>query len=535
MKQIFVLAAWFISIIAVAQNNNETKNNPLSAIPLQKLILAEARINQLYVEEVDEDKLVEDAIKGMLNQLDPHSAYTPAKEVKALTEPLEGNFEGIGVQYNMVEDTLVVIQPVSGGPSEKVGIIAGDRIITVNDTSIAGQKLATDDIKRKLRGPKGSKVRLGVLRQGVKGLNTFIVTRDTIPVYSIDAKYMIDATTGYIRINNFGARTHEEFKSAVRMLQDHGMKDMILDLQGNGGGYLDAAVKISNEFLEKGELIVFTEGRIMPRQNFLADGNGMFRTGRVVVLIDSYTASASEIVSGAIQDHDRGLVIGRRSFGKGLVQRAINMPDGSMIRLTTAHYYSPSGRCIQKPYEKGKGDDYNKDMLVRLNSGELTNPDSIHFADSLKFTTLKNHRTVFGGGGIMPDVYVSLDTTQYTRFHRELLAKSCIPQACLKYIDKNRKKLLKQYNTFDSFRSNYDIPQELMDMLLENAEKEKISYNDSILQQSLPLLKLQMKALLARDLWEMNEYYQITNEANNIYLKGVAVIKQEDYEDQLSK
>lgn len=534
MKQIIVLAAWLVSIVAVAQDRNEN-NNPLAAIPLQKLILAEARINQLYVEDVDEDKLVEDAIRGMLNQLDPHSAYTPAKEVKALTEPLEGNFEGIGVQYNMVEDTLVVIQPVSGGPSEKVGIIAGDRIITVNDTSIAGQKLTTDDIKRKLRGPKGSKVRLGVMRQGVKGLNTFIVTRDTIPVYSIDAKYMIDETTGYIRINNFGAKTHEEFKSAVRMLQDHGMQDMVLDLQGNGGGYLEAAVRISNEFLEKGDLIVFTEGRIMPRQNFLADGNGVFRKGRVVVLIDSYTASASEIVSGAIQDHDRGLVIGRRSFGKGLVQRAINMPDGSMIRLTTAHYYSPSGRCIQKPYVKGKGDDYNKDMLERLNSGELTNPDSIHFADSLKFKTLKNQRTVYGGGGIMPDVYVTLDTAQYTRFHRELLAKSCIPQACLKFIDKNRKKLLRQYSTFDSFNQNYEITQELMDMLLDNAKKAKVEYNDSILEKSLLMLKLQMKALLARDLWEMNEYYQISNGSNNIYLKGIATIKRDDYEDLLSK
>ena len=289
---------------------------------------------------------------------------------------------------------------------------------------------------------------------------------------------MVDATTGYIRINNFGATTYEEFKSAVRMLQDQGMQDLILDLQGNGGGYLEAAVKISNEFLEKNDLIVFTEGRVMPRQNYLSDGNGSFTKGKVVVLIDSYTASASEIVSGAIQDHDRGLIIGRRSFGKGLVQRAINMPDGSMIRLTTAHYYSPSGRCIQKPYEKGKGDEYNRDMLTRLNSGELTNPDSIHFADSLKFTTLKNHRTVYGGGGIMPDVYVALDTMQYTRFHRELMAKSSIAQSCLKFVDQNRKKLQKKYKTFDSFKSSYDVPQELIDRVLESAKKEKIEYND---------------------------------------------------------
>jgi len=532
MKQIIILVAWLMTITTYAQNRNQ---NPLSTVALQKLLVAEANIKQLYVEEVDENKLVEDAIKNMLSQLDPHSSYTPAKDVKALTEPLEGNFEGIGVQYNMVDDTLVVVQPVSGGPSEKVGIIAGDRIVTVNDTSIAGQKLTTEDIKRVLRGPKGSKVRLGVLRQGVKGLNTFVVTRDKIPVFSIDAKYMIDATTGYIRINNFGATTHEEFKSAVHMLQGQGMQDMILDLQGNGGGYLEAAVRISNEFLEKGDLIVFTEGRIMPRQEFMSDGSGVFTKGKVVVLIDSYTASASEIVSGAIQDHDRGLVIGRRSFGKGLVQRAINLPDGSMIRLTTAHYYSPSGRCIQKPYEKGKGDEYNRDMLTRLNSGELTNPDSIHFADSLKFKTLKNHRTVYGGGGIMPDVYVALDTTQYTRFHRELMAKSSIPQACLRYTDQNRKKLQKQYKTFESFRSSFEVPQALIDLVLESATKEKIEYNDSILQETLPMLKLQLKALMARDMWEMNEYYQIINDANNIYQRGLATIKDERYEHQLSE
>ena len=532
MKQTIIMVAWFIAIALNAQNRNE---NPLASVALQKLIVAEANIKQLYVEEVDEDKLVEDAIKNMLNQLDPHSSYTPAKDVKALTEPLEGNFEGIGVQYNMVDDTLVVVQPVSGGPSEKVGIMAGDRIVTVNDTSIAGKKLTTEDIKRVLRGPKGSKVRLGILRQGVKGLNTFVVTRDKIPVFSIDAKYMIDATTGYIRINNFGATTYEEFKSAVRMLQDQGMQDLVLDLQGNGGGYLEAAVKISNEFLERDDLIVFTEGRIMPRQNYLADGNGAFTKGKVVVLIDSYTASASEIVSGAIQDHDRGLVIGRRSFGKGLVQRAINMPDGSMIRLTTAHYYSPSGRCIQKPYEKGKGEEYNRDMLTRLNSGELTNPDSIHFADSLKFKTLKNQRTVYGGGGIMPDVYVALDTTQYTRFHRELMAKSSIPQACLRYTDQNRKKLQKQFKTFDSFKKSFEVPQALIDLVLESAKKEKVEYNDSILEESLPMLKLQLKALLARDLWDMNEYYQIINDANNIYQRGLATLKDEHYEHQLSK
>ncbi len=522
---------WMFTACMIAQDHAA---NPFLNSPLHKLILAESAINQIYVDSVDENKIVEDAINGMLKQLDPHSAYTPAKEVKSLTEPLEGNFEGIGVQYNMVEDTLVVVQPVSDGPSERVGIIAGDRIITVNDTSIAGQKLTNDEIKCRLRGPKGSKVKLGIMRDGVKGLHYFVVTRDKIPVFSIDASYMIDPTTGYIRINNFGATTHQEFVSALHKLKDQGMTDLVLDLQANGGGYLQAAVEISNEFLDKGDLIVFTEGRAMPRREYRADGTGFMRTGKVVVLIDSYTASASEIVTGAIQDNDRGLVVGRRSFGKGLVQRPIELPDGSMIRLTTAHYYSPSGRCIQKPFEKGHSEDYNKDMLDRLNSGELTNPDSIHFADSLKFTTLKNHRVVYGGGGIMPDVYVPLDTTMYTQLHRELLAKSCVIQTCLRYTEKNRKRLTKDYKTFSDFQSSYEVGQDVIDLLLDLAKKAEIVYTDSLLERSMPLLKLQLKALIARNIWDMNGYYQIYNNANEIYNKGVATIKEDGYYDKLS-
>lgn len=518
----------------MSQNRNVNLGSVLSG-PLHKLIIAETAIKQVYVDSVSEDKVVEDALKGMLSQLDPHSVYTPAKEVQALTEPLEGKFEGIGVQYNMVEDTLVVVQPVSGGPSEKVGIMAGDRIILVNDSSIAGQKYSTEEIKRRLRGPKGSKVRLGIMRQGVKGMNYFTVIRDKIPVYSIDAKYMIDSTTGYVRITNFGANTYQEFKEAVNMLKDKGMIDIVLDLQGNGGGYLQAAVQIANEFLERGDLIVFTEGRAMPRMNYEADGNGMLRFGRVVVLIDTYTASASEIVAGAIQDNDRGLIIGRRSYGKGLVQRPIEFPDGSLIRLTTAHYYSPSGRCIQKPYEKGKKNDYDKDMQDRVDSGELTNPDSIHFADSLKFTTLKQGRVVYGGGGIMPDEYVPLDTLQYTRLYRELLAKSCITQASLRYVDMNRKSLNKQYKTFEQFRSQFQSDRSLIDMVLAEGKKNKIEYTDSMVEASLPMLKQVTKALIARNLWDMNEYFQCVNPSNHIYEKGVAIINDDRYYDKLSK
>lgn len=512
-----------------ASSSIHAQNNALSNLigsPLHKLLIAESAIRQLYVDSVSEQKLTEDAIKGMLKELDPHSVYTPAKNVKALTEPLEGQFEGIGIQYNMVEDTLVVIQPVSNGPSEKKGIMAGDRIIYVNDSSIAGQKFTTEDIQRRLRGPKGTKVKVGIMRPDVKGIHDFIIVRDKIPVFSIDAKYMIDATTGYIRINNFGANTYDEFVSAVHMLKDQGMVDLVLDLQGNGGGYLQAAVQISNEFLDAGDLIVYTEGRTMPRMEYHADGSGHMRHGKVIVLVDSYTASASEIVSGAIQDNDRGIIVGRRTFAKGLVQRQIDLPDGSLIRLTTAHYYSPSGRCIQKPYEKGKRADYDRDLISRLNSGELTNPDSIHFPDSLKYTTLKRKRTVYGGGGIMPDVYVPLDTTQTTPLHRELLAKSCINNTNLKYADKNRKKLKKTYKTFEDFNANFEVDEDMIDLLKQYADKAKIQYTDSTLNATLPLVKLQLKALLARDIWDMNEYYTIINQANDIYKAGVKAVKE---------
>lgn len=498
----------------------------LNDVNVRKLLIAQSAITSIYVDTLNETKLAEDAIVGMLKGLDPHSAYTPVKDVQALTEPLQGGFEGIGVQYNMVEDTLVVIQPVSGGPSEKVGIMAGDRIVFVNDTTIAGVKMTKEEIMKRLRGPKDTKVKLGIKRQGVKGINDFVVTRDKIPVHSIDAKYMIDATTGYVHIINFGATTHDELVEAINYLHDQGMKDVIIDLQGNGGGFLEAAVSISNEFLTKDDLIVYTKGRVQGQKNFFANGNGIMSGGKVVVLIDTYSASASEILAGAIQDNDRGTIVGRRSFGKGLVQRQIDLPDGSLIRLTVAHYYSPSGRCIQKPYKMGDKKDYDMDILDRLKSGELTNADSIHFPDSLKFTTLKRHRTVYGGGGIMPDIYVPLDTTTYTPLHRELAAKSCIVNTTIKYIDQNRKKLRKAYKTFSQFNSQFEVPQDMMDLLLENAKSSKIEYTDSILQATLPVLRLQLKALVARDLWDMNEYYQIINTSNPIYMKGIEAIKE---------
>ena len=494
--------------------------------PLRKLNIAEISISNLYVDDVDEKKLVEDAIRGMLSKLDPHSSYMTPKEVKDANEPLSGNFEGIGVQFNMIEDTLLVIQPVVNGPSEKVGIIAGDRIVSVNDSAIAGVKMSKEEIMKRLRGPKGTKVKLGVIRHGIKDRLTFTVVRDKIPVKSVDAVYMIRPQIGYIRIGNFGATTHQEFMDGLKTLRDQGMQHLILDLQENGGGYLKAAVDIANEFLQRGDLIVYTEGRKVPRTEYKADGGGVMQQGKVVVLVDSYTASAAEIVTGAIQDQDRGIVVGRRTFGKGLVQRPLDLPDGSMIRLTIAHYYTPSGRCIQKPYKKGENRDYAMDVINRLKSGELTNADSIHFADSLKYETLRQHRTVYGGGGIMPDEYIPLDTTLYTNFHRELAAKSIVLQQNLRYVDSHRKKLKKEWTSFADYKQRFEVPQTLIDAILKEGEKQKIKPKDNAeLQKTLPYLRLQLKALIARDIWDMSEYFSIFNDENEMVKRALQVIE----------
>jgi carboxyl-terminal processing protease len=494
--------------------------------PLFKLQIAEMAITNMYVDSVDEKKLVEDGIRGMLEKLDPHSAYLTAKEVKAADEPLSGGFEGIGVQFNMIDDTLMVIQPVVNGPSEKAGIIAGDRIVTVNDTAIAGVKMSREDIMRRLRGPKGTRVRLGVVRNGISETLQFTVTRDKIPVKTVDAVYMIRPEVGYIRIGSFGSTTHTEFMEGMRLLRKKGMKSLILDLQENGGGYLQAAVDVANEFLQSGDMIVYTDGLKAPKSEYRAKGNGSFTKGRVVVLVDSYTASAAEIVTGAIQDHDRGTVVGRRTFGKGLVQRPVSLPDGSMIRLTVSHYYTPAGRCIQKPYTKGGGKDYAMDMMNRLKSGELTSADSVHFADSLKYYTLRDHRTVYGGGGIMPDHFVPLDTTRYTKFHRMLAAKNVILNANLRYIDSHRKDLQKAYKSFNTFNASFEIPQSVIDGILKEGERLDIKpKDDEELATTLPYLRLQLKALVARDLWDMSEYFAVTNESSDIVKKAIEILE----------
>lgn len=526
MKRVYsFIIAMLIACGSFAQNTT------ISELQLRKIQQAEYYISHGYVDDVNEEELVDAAIKGMLGQLDPHSTYIKAKDVERTNESLNGSFEGIGVQFQMIDDTLVVVQPVSGGPCEKQGIIAGDRIVTVNDTAIAGVKMSRDEIMTRLRGPKGSKVKLGVIRQGVDGINTFNIIRDKIPVYTIDASYMVDKQLGYIRISSFGATTYDEFMAAIEKLKKGGMSRLIIDLQSNGGGYMQPAVRLSNEFLQKDEIIVSQKGNsglMQAEQKYKADGSGMLKDIPLVILVDSYSASASEILTGAIQDNDRGIVVGRRTFGKGLVQRPFELVDGSMIRLTTSHYYTPSGRCIQKPYEKGDSKSYEGDIESRLNSGELTNVDSIHFEDSLKYQTTHLKRTVYGGGGIMPDVYVPLDTTQYTKLHRELSAKGCINNTVMRYLDQNRKKLEKRYKNLETYKKNFEIKDDIYELLLAEADKAKIKYDDEMLETSKSMINNVLKALIARDIYENAAYYEISNTTNSIFIKGVEVAKSID-------
>ncbi|MCD8183461.1 MAG: S41 family peptidase [Bacteroides sp.] len=536
MKKIITLLLCICAVTVQAQTvGNEA---------IRKLQLAEFAITNLYVDSVDENKLVEEAIIKMLAQLDPHSTYNDAEEVKKMNEPLQGNFEGIGVQFQMIEDTLLIVQPVSNGPSEKVGILAGDRIIAVNDSAIAGVKMSTEDIMSRLHGPKDSEVKLTIIRRGVDDPLYFTVKRDKIPILSLDAAYMIQPKTGYIRINRFAATTAEEFIKAMKDLQKKGMKDLILDLQGNGGGYLNAAIDLANEFLQQKDLIVYTEGRASRRSNFYARGNGNFKDGRLIVLVDEYSASASEIVTGAIQDLDRGVVVGRRTFGKGLVQRPIDLPDGSMIRLTIARYYTPSGRCIQKPYDKtakldGKvsGEDsqekYNQELIDRFNHGELMHADSIHFPDSLKYQTKKLGRTVYGGGGIMPDFFVPIDTTLYTDYHRNLVAKGVVIKTTMKFIENNRKEMQSKYKKFEAFNDKFEISDEVLADMRAAADKEKIEFNEEQYLKSLPLIKTQLKALIARDLWDMNEYFQVMNTTNSSVQQALKLLQNNTYTQTL--
>ena len=530
MKKILLyIGAALLTFMAVQARNDF--NSPLS--PNNKLRMAEAAVVQLYVDSVDEEKLVEDAIKGMLEKLDPHSQYSNAEETKELNEPLEGNFSGIGISFNMPNDTLYVIQTISGGPSERVGMQAGDRIITVNDTLISGVKMKNRDIMKRLRGPKGTEVDLKVLRKNAGASDTinFKVTRADIPIYSVDAAYMVEPGIGYVRVNKFAAETPKEFREAVSKLKKQGMKDLILDLTDNGGGYLNAAVDMLGEMLPVGTMTVYTEGLNSPRHNNYAFPKGatpLLEDGRVAVMVNQYSASASEITAGAIQDWDRGLIVGRRTFGKGLVQRPVPFPDGSMMRLTIAHYYTPSGRDIQRPYTKGDNEAYAKDILDRFHSGELMHEDSIRRIDSLKVKTLRLNRDVYSGGGISPDRFVALDTTMYTKYYREVMAKGVFNRWAINYVDTHRKELKKQWKTDDEFVNSFEITPEMLTQVYDMAASEGVEYNEEQAEISAPLFKMILKALIGRDTYENETYFKVYNRFDPIFRNALEAIKSDD-------
>ena len=501
---------------------------------LQKLMNAEYAISSLYVDSVNEDKLVEEAIKGMLESLDPHSSYTDAKETKELEEPLQGEFSGVGIQFNMNKDTLYVIQTVPGGPSERVGVLAGDRIIYVNDTIIAGVKMKNSDIQKRLRGKKGTNVTIKVKRPGVKELITFRITRDNIPLHSIDAQYMLDERTGYLRISRFGAKTHEEMMDALKELKKQGMTQLIMDLSDNGGGYLNAAIDMCNEFLDRGQLMVYTEGDNSPRNEANANGWGEYQDLHMVVMVNQYSASAAEIFAGAMQDWDRAVIVGRRTFGKGLVQRPFKFEDGSMMRLTVARYYTPSGRCIQKPYNRGDKKAYEKELLERANEGEYYSLDSIQFNDSLRYTTRLNHRIIYGGGGVMPDVYVPIDTSEYSTYYRDLSAKGILNQYVIKYVDKNRKSIAKQYSTLDAYDRGFAVSDEMMRDLIAMGEQDSVKFDEEKYRTSELLLKDIVKGLIARDVYgDQSAYNVIINHRNPDLKAAIKVLNDRERFDRL--
>lgn len=501
---------------------------------LQKLLNAEYAISTLYVDSVNEDKLVEDAIKGMLENLDPHSSYTDAKETKELEEPLQGEFSGVGIQFNLNKDTLYVIQTVPGGPSERVGILAGDRIIMVNDSNIAGVKMKNSDIQKLLRGKKGTNVTVKVKRAGVKELITFRITRDNIPLHSIDAQYMIDERTGYLRISRFGAKTHEEMLEAIQDLTRQGMTQLVMDLSDNGGGYLNAAIDMCNEFLDRGQLMVYTQGENSPRSEANANGWGGYKDLHMVVIVNQYSASAAEIFAGAMQDWDRAVIVGRRTFGKGLVQRPFKFEDGSMMRLTVARYYTPSGRCIQKPYARGNKQAYEKELLDRANEGEYYCLDSIQFNDTLRYTTRRNSRTIYGGGGVMPDVFVPIDTSEYSTYYRDLTAKGIISQYAIKYVDKHRKAIADRYKTVKDYDRGFTVSDEMMREFIAMGKNDSIKFDPEKYRTSEQLLKDIIKGLIARDVYgDMSAYSVVVNHRNHDLQAALDVLNDRERYDRL--
>ncbi len=503
----------------------------VTQVQIEKLQRALQFIEFAYVENLEDEKLVEDAIKGMLRALDPHSVYLSAEELRRANEPLEGSFEGIGIQFNLVNDSIVVISPIPGGPSEQVGIMPGDKIVYINGEKSHGSEITNEFVQSKLRGERGSVVEVSIARQGSRALLDFSITRDRIPIYSLDAAFMAAPEIGYIKINRFARTTMREYREAVSDLQAKGMQHLILDLNYNSGGYLDVSIDLADQFLERDRMIVYTEGNATPKQEFNSTFRGNFIQGKLVVLINEGSASASEIVSGAIQDWDRGLIIGRRSFGKGLVQRPFELPDGSAIRLTTAQYHTPTGRSIQRPYDEGT-DQYYEEMSNRLSSGELVSPENISFPDSLKFSTKINQRVVYGGGGIMPDFFIPLDTTQISGFYSTLVRRGILNSFGIEYTNNNRIALSAQYPNAEAFIASFYVDDDMLEDLNNYAAQQDVvrAEDDTEADSSIAHLRNQVKALIARNLFDFSAYTQVIMRRDEAFKKAIEIIQDDTFD-----
>jgi carboxyl-terminal processing protease len=508
------------------------QNNKQDLTGVRKYNALIQMIKFAYVDTVNESKLVEKAIVETLKEMDPHSMYISKKDLKRANEELVGNFEGIGVQFEILRDTINIVHPIPGGPSERLGILSGDKIIKIEAENVTGKKITNQFVFDRLRGKKGTKVNVSIYRSGKKDLIDFTIVRDKIPINSIDAAYIIEPGIGYINLTRFSSTSIKEFTDAMLKLKEQGMQSLILDLRNNGGGYMNTAIELADQFLEARKLIVYTQGRMSAREDYYSTDKGMFEKGKVVIMINENSASASEIVSGAIQDLDRGIIVGRRSFGKGLVQRPFQLPDSSEVRLTTARYFTPSGRCIQKSYSEGV-DKYYEDYSTRFKHGEMENSDSIKFPDSLKYRTSKG-RIVYGGGGIMPDVFIPLDTTPFfTDYYLNLRRKNVINLFVGDYVDKNRKDLQKKFPDFDVFDKKFIVDDAFMKDFLSLAEKQGVKMNEKEYGLSETLIKSQIKSLIAGKLWDVNASFKIINQFDNEVQKAIGVIKDDAAFDKL--
>ncbi len=508
-----------------AQNTDPNQN-------IKKLASAMKIIRDAYVDTVNEAKLVENAIIETLKELDPHSRYISKEDLPAADEPLRGNFEGVGISFQIYKDTLMVIAPIHGGPSESVGILAGDKIIKIDGKNSFGKDIDNQFVFDHLRGPKGTKVNIVVLRKGISDLLDFTIIRDKIPVNSIGATFMVDDEIGYIKLNRFSQTTYNEFEGSMALLKSLGMKKLIFDLRRNGGGVMQSAIQISDEFLSVGKMIVFTEGINSPVEEYKSTARGSFKNEDVVVLIDEGSASASEIVAGAIQDWDRGIIVGRRSFGKGLVQRPCQLPDGSVIRLTTARYYTPTGRLIQKPYDNGV-EDYYKDLYNRHQNGEFLTSDSIQFPDSLKYFT-PGKRLVYGGGGIMPDVFVPVDTTRRSRYYADLTRKGVFNEFVLQYVDDNRLRILNEYESDDEYVKNFIITDSFLKQFTDFGIDKGVPVVEEGLNTSQEAIKYSLKGLIGGNLWTQDVYHKVMLDIDDGFQKAYEISRNGELFSKLS-